>query len=130
MVQNGPGTGRAPHWDEYGLLHLYRSFDFEPAVNLQLRWEDGVKQASQWFARGLPFLVSIHSINFQSTLASNRQKTLPMLNEFLDALKMNHPDLVYVNSRQLLEIVETGSYESGNGRVSVAVTGPGNGGRV
>lgn len=123
VAQNGPGVMRAPYFDEYGLLHTYRSLDFEPALHPELRLEDCVKNAGGWLARGLPLIVSVHSINFHSTLASFRQKTLPMLREFLGALKKRFPDLVYVNDRQLLEIVETGSYESGGGRIPVAVTG-------
>ncbi len=122
VAQNGPGTMRAPHFDEHGLLHTYRSLDFEPALNPELRWEDCVKNAATWLTRGLPLIVSVHSINFHSTLASFRQKSLPMLREFMGALKKRFPDLLYVNDRQLLEIVETGSYESGTGRVPVTVS--------
>jgi len=122
VAQNGPGTKRAPHFDGVGLLHTYRSLDFEPALNPELRWEDCVKNAGTWLSRGLPFIVSVHSINFHSTLAPFRQKTLPMLREFLSALHKWFPDLLYINDRQLLEIVETGGYESRRGRVAVTVS--------
>jgi hypothetical protein len=123
VAQNGPGTTRAPHFDEQGLLHTYRSLDFEPALNPELRWEDFVRNAATWLDRGWPLIISTHSINFHSTLAPFRQKTLPMLRDFLGALKNAYPDLLYVNTRQLLEIVETGSYERESGRVAVTVTG-------
>jgi len=123
IVQNGPGSTRAPHWDEFGLLHTYRSLDFEPALNPQMRWEDLLQEAAPWLTRGLPFVLSVHSINFHSTLAPNRQRTLPMLREMLGALTKKYPDLLFVNSRQLLDIMETGSYQSSGGRVSVTVTG-------
>jgi hypothetical protein len=123
VVQNGPGTGRAPHWDEHGLLHTYRSLDFEPAVNPEWRIEDGIESAQSAFSRGVPLILSIHSINFHSTLAPFRQKSLPLLRDFLSALNKRYPDLVYVNTRQLIEIVETGCYESGSGRIPVTVTG-------
>jgi hypothetical protein len=123
VAQNGPGTMRAPHFDEHGLLHTYRSLDFEPALNPELRREECVQHGAMWLARGLPLIISAHSINFHSTLAPFRQKALPMLREFLGALKKLFPDLVYVNDRQLLEIVETGSYGSGSGRVQVTVSG-------
>jgi len=123
VAQNGPGTTRAPRFDEHGLLHTFRSLDFEPALNPELRWEDCVRNAATWLARGLPLIISTHSINFHSTLAPFRQKTLPMLRAFLSALRETYPDLLYVNTRQLLEIVEIGSYGSGSGRVAVTVTG-------
>jgi hypothetical protein len=114
---------RAPHFDERGLFHTYRSLDFEPALSPELDWEDCVRKAATWLDRGMPLIVSTHSINFHSTLAPYRQKTLPMLRDFLSGLAKRYPDLVYVNTRQLLEMVETGSYETGSGRVAVAVTG-------
>jgi hypothetical protein len=123
IVQNGPGATRAPHWDECGLLHTYRALDFEPALNPQMRGEDFVENAGPWLTRGLPLVLSLHSINFHSTLAPNRQRTLPMLRDFFAALRKKYPDLLFVNSRQLLEIMETGSYQSSGGRVSVIVTG-------
>jgi hypothetical protein len=127
VAQNGPHVTRAPHFDEVGLLHTYRSLDFEPALNPELRWEDCVKNAGTWLSRGLPFIVSVHSINFHSTLAPFRQKTLPMLRELLSALQKQFLDLLYINDRQLLEIVETGGYESGRGRVAVTVSRVGDG---
>jgi len=81
-----------------------------------------VRNAGAWLSRGLPFIISVHSINFHSTLAPFRQKTLPLLREFLVALQRQFPDLLYINDRQLLEIVETGGYESGTGKVAVTVT--------
>lgn len=122
VAQNGPGLMRAPHRDAHDLLHTYRALDFEPALNPQLRWEECVKDAAKWFALGLPFIVSIHSINFQSTLAPNRQKTLPMLQSLLRGLQEQFSEVAFINSRQLLEIVETGGYDSPAGRVSVSVT--------
>ena len=130
VAQNGPGTIRAPHFDEAGLLHTYRSLDFEVALNTELRWEECATNAAAWLARGLPLIISIHSINFHSTLAPFRQKTLPVLREFLSALQKRFADLLYINDRQLLEIVETGGYESGRGRVVVTVSRVRNGGEA
>ena len=123
VAQNGPGPARAPHFDQHGLLHTYRSVDFEPALNPALRWENCVREAAAWLEHGMPLIVSIHSINFHSTLAPFRERTLPMLRELMGGLKKRYPDFLYVNTRQLLEIVETGSYRSLNGRVEVMVTG-------
>ena len=123
IAQNGPGACRAPHLDKVGVLHTYRSVDFEPALNPQLRFEDGLAAANNSFAAGVPFIVSVHSINFHSTLAPFRQRTLPLLRGLLCALAQCHPDVLLVNSRQLLEIVETGGYETSCGRIQVSVQG-------
>ena len=127
VAQNGPGALRAPHFDELGLLHTYRSVDFEPALNSDLRWEHCLATARSWFAAGVPFIISVHSINFHSTLAPFRQKTLALLRELLCGLAKVYPDLLFVNSSQMLEIVETGGYESSEGRVQVSVHGKGRG---
>lgn len=130
IAQNGPGALRAPHFDEPGLLHTYRSVDFEPALNAQPRYDDLLAKARSWFAAGLPFIVSVHSINFHSTLAPFRQRTLPLLREFLQALKKNFSDLLFVSSPQLLQIIETGEYESAGGRIRVSAKKAGLGVRV
>jgi len=123
IAQNGAGTTRPPSFDEHGLLHTYRSLDFEPALDPDLRWEDCFQRAESWILRGLPLIITVHSINFHSTLAPFRQKTLPLLEALLTALKKRFPDLLYVNDGQLLEIVETGRYQSASGTIAVTVSG-------
>jgi hypothetical protein len=123
IAQNGPGTMRAPSFDENGILHTYRSLDFEPALDSALRWEDCFKRAESWLIRGLPLIISVHSINFHSTLTPFRQRTLPLLEGLLTALKKRFPDLLYINDGQLLEIVETGGYQSASGTIAVRVRG-------
>jgi hypothetical protein len=122
VAQNGPGAMRAPHFDKLGLLHSYRSADFEPALNAELRLDDCLLAARKWFAAGLPFIVSAHSINFHSTLAPFRQGTLPLLRDLLCGLMNTHPDILFVNSKQLLEIIENGECESAGGRIQVSVS--------
>jgi len=120
VAQNGPGRMRAPHFDRFGVLHTYRSFDFEPALNPALQIEDCLAAAKKWFAAGVPFIISVHSINFHSTLAPFRQRTLPLLRDLLRGLGKSHPDVLFVNNRQLLEIVENRAYESCGGRILVS----------
>ena len=122
IAQSGPGITRAPHFDDRGLLHTYRSIDFEPALQPQLDWQDCVKQAREWLSHGLPFVLSMHSINFHSTLAGFRQKTLPMLNKLLKALVREFPNLLFVSDEQLLKIIESGFYEGQTGKINVAVS--------
>lgn len=126
VAQGGPGSMRGPHFDEYEMLHTYRSIDFEPALHPEMRWEDCFAAGKEWLDRGLPLIISVHSINFHSTLAPFRQKTLALLREFLGALRSAYPDLLYIDDKQLLDIVKSGSYEQGNGiRVEVARIGRG-----
>jgi hypothetical protein len=122
IAQNGPGAMRSPRFDDGGLLHTYRSIDLEPALNPEMGGDQCLASAERWFAAGIPFIISAHSINFHSTLAPFRQRTLPLLRHLLCSLTKNYPDMLFINCRQLFEIIETGGYESPHGRIPLSVT--------
>jgi hypothetical protein len=135
VAQNGPGTYTAPRFSEGNLLHLYRTVDFEPAVNSSFSVERCLGEAEACFQRGIPAIVSVHSINFHSTVHNFRDKTLLALDEFLSALSSKHFDLLYLHDDDLYDLVEKGSYQTPGGAMrinvtkkkstSAAVTGPG-----
>src|ERR1700756_3064399 len=61
VAQNGPGNGlQAPHLDEFGLLHVYRSLDFEPCQR-ELEMDKYLEMTRACFAQGLPLIISVHS---------------------------------------------------------------------
>jgi hypothetical protein len=125
VAQNGPGRAMAPHLDPEGeaeLLHLYRTMDFEPFTARDFSVDWCLRLAEESFARGIPAIVSIHSINFHSTLKDFRSRTLNLLHEFLTALEAKHPDLLYVRDEELYELVDKGSFESAQETVRVSVT--------
>jgi hypothetical protein len=125
VAQNGPGRAMTPHLDADGeaeLLHLYRTMDFEPFVAVDFSVDSCVRLAEESFARGIPAIVSIHSINFHSTLKDFRSRTLNLLHEFLAALEAKHPDLLYVRDEELYDLVDKGSFESAQETVRVQVT--------
>jgi hypothetical protein len=122
VAQNGPGTAMPPHLDKNGMLHLYRSMDFEPAVRQDFSVGACLRAAEDCFARGLPAIVSVHSINFHSTLKDFRSRTLNLLDEFLAALEAKHPDLLYVRDDDLYHLVDKGSFHSSQSAVQVPVT--------
>ena len=119
--QNGPSLPTAPHLDRHGVLQIYRSVEFEPATNESVSLETCLQQAEKCFAAQVPATVSIHSINFHSTVRDFRSRTLQLLDEFLTVLESRHPDLLYVHDEDLYHLVQTGSYESDTGRTSVNV---------
>ncbi|MGA6979937.1 MAG: hypothetical protein WCC95_01425 [Candidatus Sulfotelmatobacter sp.] len=125
VAQNGPGTLTPPHFGSdpksNGLLHLYRTIDFEPAVAEKFSLESCLKSAEQSLARGLPVIVSVHSINFHSSLRDFRSRTLTLLDEFLSAMELKHPDFLYVRDEDLYDLVETGKFESMQAAVRVPV---------
>jgi len=122
VAQNGPGTCTPPHFAEGDLLHLCRTVDFEPAVNPAFSVERCVGEAEACFQRGIPAIVSVHSINFHSAVHNFRDKTLLALDEFLTVLSSRHPDLVYLHDEDLYDLVQNGSYQTPGGAMRINVT--------
>jgi hypothetical protein len=123
VVQNGPGTLLPPHFQDDEVLHLHRNVEFEPALDvIGHSAEACVRQAVRCFERGIPAVVSVHSINFHSSLKNFRDVTLHRLDQFLSALEQQNSGLLYVNDHDLLAIVTSGICETAHGKVSVKVT--------
>jgi len=120
VAQNGSGAPLAPHIDDWEILNLHRTIDFEPAQR-DLPLEKYVQLAEQCFARRVPAIISVHSINFHSSLKNFRGPTLQALDQFLSALEAKYPNLLYVHDEDLYEIVTRGKFRTANGTVSVDV---------
>jgi len=119
VAENGSGNGlRAPHMDEFGVLHLYRTIDFEPSQR-ELDIEKYLQVAGSCFARGLPVIISVHSINFHSSLKDFRTPTLAALDSLLSGLESRYPELLYVHDQDLHGIVNQGAFQEGRVRVNV-----------
>jgi len=122
VAQNGPGMLTPPHIDQYGILHLARTVEFEPIADPQFSVEMCLRRAEDCFSRGIPAIVSVHSINFHSTVRDFRTGTLKRLDEFLTALESKHPDLLYVHDENLDQLIRNGSYQTEQGIVQLNVT--------
>ncbi len=120
VAQNGPGLSVPPHF-RHEILHLFRTVEFEPAVDPSFSVAACLRQAESSFAHGIPAIVSVHSINFHSTVRDFRRVTLERLDEFLSALELKHADLLYLHDEDLLELVSTGSFETPHGSAQVKV---------
>ncbi len=123
-VQNEPGERTGPYLDENEMLSTFRTVEMEPATE-RCDLERLVTQAEECFAGGLPAVISIHSINFHSTIQDFRTPTLKLLDEFLSALKEKWPDVLYVHDADLFSIATEGAYAGENGSVRVGVTAAG-----
>jgi hypothetical protein len=120
VAANGSGSGlRAPHLDEFGILHLYRTIDFEPS-HQELDIENYVQIAGSCFSRGLPVIISVHSINFHSTLKDFRTPSLAALDSLLSALEGRYPELLYVHDEDMYGIVTHGAFQNRNAGISVS----------
>jgi hypothetical protein len=121
-AQNGPGTFTPPHLDRHGMLQMYRTVNFEPAMDAAFSLEACVSKAERCFQRGIPAIISVHSVNFHSSVQDSRSGTLARLDELLSALERAHPDLLYLHDEDLYELVHKGFYETSHGTTSVHVT--------
>lgn len=119
VAQSGPGALIPPHFDRHGVLHVCRTIEFEPATDASCNVDRSVRQAERCFEFGLPAIVSVHSINFHSTVRDFRTRTLAMFDEFLNALESRHGDLLYIHDEDLYEIVRTGTSKMPTGRINV-----------
>ncbi len=121
VAQNGPGAPVPPHFDRHDILHLSRTVEFEPATEAAFSVEACLRQAETCFVRGIPAIVSVHSINFHSTVKDFRSPTLTALDEFLTALESKHADLLYLHDEDLRELVNQGSYQAAERGLKVNV---------
>ena len=120
VAQNGTGGREFPSMNETGMLSLYRTLDFEPSQT-PVSVENCLQLANEKFAQGIPLIVSVHSINFHSSLKDFRSETLARLDQLLSALEHKHPDLLYVHDEDVYNLVDRGSFTSSWGTTSVTV---------
>jgi len=109
VVQGGPSHRCEPSLNENGMLLTFRNVEMEPATQ-SCELEKLVAQANGYMVRGVPVIVSMHSINFHSTIRDFRTPTLELLDHFLAALETQHPNLLYVNDGNLWEIATQGFF--------------------
>jgi hypothetical protein len=121
VVQNGPGALIPPYIDRNEMLHLARNVEFEPAVHENFSLQACLHTAESCFSQGVPVIVSIHSINFHSTVRDFRSRTLQPLDDFLSTLEEKYKDLMYLHSTDLYELAQTGICKTPNGNVHVKV---------
>lgn len=121
VAQSGPGTLTPPHFDGNEMLHLSRNLEFEAALHPDLSVDVLVQQAERCFERGIPVIVSTHSINFHSTVRDFRSPTIQLLDQFLTALESRHSDLLYLHDENLYDLINQGSYRAQHKSVQVKV---------
>jgi len=120
VAQNGSGAPLPPFIDEFEVLNLSRTVDLEPAQK-DLPLEKYIQLMDDCFARGVPAIVSVHSINFHSSLRNFRDTTLETLDQLLSAIEAKYKDLLYVHDGDLYRIVTRGKFQAAAGPVAVTV---------
>jgi hypothetical protein len=122
VAQNGPGDRQAPFLDPRGMLHTFRTIEMEPAT-APCDFQTLVHQAGACFAQGRPAVISIHSINFHSTLRDFRTPTLALLDQFLTSLETKWPNVLYIHDADLHHIATKDSYHLQDQKIEVAAHG-------
>ena len=124
VAQNGPGESEFPYLDENGMLFTFRTVEMEPAME-RCEIKNLLARVNECFERGCPVVISLHSINFHSTIRDFRTPMLKLLDEFLIELERKWPDLLYVHDQDLYSIVTKGCYSSANASIEVGATSGG-----
>jgi len=120
VAQNGAGAPQPPSMGENEVLNLYRTIDFEPSQR-DLPIAKYMQLADDCFNHGMPAIISVHSINFHSSLKDYRTITLESLDQFLSTLEAKYPNLLYVHDGDVYDLVTRGKFRTEHGRVSVEV---------
>lgn len=86
--------------------YFIRNILFEPALNPKINWVDKVLESiAIAFFWGKPAIVGSHRINYVAGLSQeNRDNSLEQLNELLKKVQKRWPDILFINSQQLLEL--------------------------
>jgi hypothetical protein len=121
VAQSGPNGIIAPQFDRHGILNVYRNINFEPALDKQFSIERSLRTAAECFKRGIPAVLSIHSINFHSSLKDYRSSTVQSLHQFLTQLEKRFPDLLYLHDTDFHDLTTRGEYQVSSGTVKVRV---------
>jgi hypothetical protein len=121
VIQNGPAKNKAPYLDEHGMLHTFRTVELEPATS-KCNLAELTNTVEDCFRIGVPAVVSIHSINFHSSLRDFRTPTLLLLDEFLAILERKWPNLLYLDDADLFRIATKGSYLANGKKIDVDIT--------
>lgn len=109
-----------PYVDLAGLLHISRNVDFEPALDSSKNHvEEALQQCEACFSAGVPAVISIHAINFHSSLRNFRDATIDRLDSFLTRLEQRHGELLYLSDCDLANLVKTGCYGHNGTELSV-----------
>lgn len=90
-----------------GLVYLVRNCTFEPSTSTNPNyWEGTFRQVENAFNRKTPALISSHRVNFSGEIEKkNRENGLRQLRKLLSKIIKKWPDVIFINSVELTEIL-------------------------
>jgi hypothetical protein len=96
--------------NEHGQIYSVRNVTFEPSTNLSINWVDlAFQQTANAFHRKVPAIVCTHRLNYVSSQdLNNGPRALTALKNFLTKVKRDYPSVEFLDSQQLLEVMQNG----------------------
>lgn len=92
-----------------GLLYLTRNAHFEPSQFPEIDWlANCLKRVDIAFRCGKPAIISIHRLNFIGNIDDNNRKAnLKLFAKMLKLTKMKYPEVEFMSSDELGQLIET-----------------------
>ncbi|MFY8165263.1 MAG: hypothetical protein ACOVJ8_01645, partial [Sediminibacterium sp.] len=93
--------------NKHGQFYLVRNASFEPSDNPEFDWiSDVLKRAEVAFRMGKPLIISTHRLNYIGAIVpENSKRNLDLLAKLLSQLLERHPEIEFLNSAQLAELI-------------------------
>jgi len=91
-----------------GMVYLVRNCTFEPAKSSSdSYWQSTFKEVESAFSKETPAIISSHRVNFVGSIKeANRTNGLTQLKKLLNKIVEQYPDVMFLNSYQLGELIE------------------------
>lgn len=95
--------------NELGQIYTVRNVTFEPCRSRDKDyWKRSFEQLETAVEGGRPAIVSTHRVNFVGGISTeNAQHGLDQLSELLRAINLKYPDVLYLSTWQLLDMILT-----------------------
>jgi hypothetical protein len=94
--------------DDYGIFRITRNAYFEPASDPTKDWVNScLASINNAFSKNIPAVIGSHRINYIGSLnAENRDTNLKSLSKLLKQIIQLWPDVVFMSSNQLLDVMK------------------------
>lgn len=111
-----PGNGNITHWmgskNKYGQYYLVRNCYFEPTTEVSSNVKQCITQIERAFQWKKPAIISSHRINYiGSIFRENRENNLVQLNLMLTEITKRWPEVEFISSDQLVNIIKEEEYK-------------------
>ena len=93
--------------NKYGQIYWRRNATFEPSKSPDDDWVNKcLKDIEIAFRWGKPAVINSHRVNFSGGISTkNRDNTLKLLNSLLKGILLKWPDVEFINSEQLGDVI-------------------------